>query len=239
MKNQFLQLLASNIHDVVKTKFTNDEVDIGKFVTKELLDDLFKDPKVKENSDKSGANSHLLYTLLEKESGNEIVEKVGKVVKKLLGYDIKYGDEKDGKCRYPLRDLFVWALLLDRRELAELFWENGINNIAMALVACTLLQALANTAEHMDLREVSKHFKDLSSLYEDRAIGVLHNCYHEDEMKSKELLEMELNACGNKSTQNIADIFDVDFLGRTRSDETVEIRWTRQLATDEHNHQQV
>ena len=76
------------------------------------------------------------------------------------------------------------------------------------------------------------------SLYEDRAIGVLHNCYHEDEMKSKELLEIELNACGNKSTQNIAELFDVDFLGRTRSNKTVEFRWTR-LAIDEHNHQQV
>ena len=42
----------------------------------------------------------------------------------------------------PLLDLFIWAILANRREMAKMIWTRGHENIAMALMATKLLKGL-------------------------------------------------------------------------------------------------
>ena len=44
----------------------------------------------------------------------------------------------------PWLDLFVWAVLANRRELAKTIWLRGRENIAMALMATKLLKGLVD-----------------------------------------------------------------------------------------------
>ena len=52
------------------------------------------------------------------------------------------------------RDLFLWAVLLNRKNLAMLFWQSGKDHIGGALTASTILRSLAKIArseEEIDL----------------------------------------------------------------------------------------
>lgn len=46
------------------------------------------------------------------------------------------------KVREPRLDLFVWAVLANRQELATTIWSRSRENIAMALMATKLLKGL-------------------------------------------------------------------------------------------------
>ena len=43
----------------------------------------------------------------------------------------------------PNLDLFIWAVLMNRREIARVIWERSRENIACALMASKLLSTMA------------------------------------------------------------------------------------------------
>lgn len=64
----------------------------------------------------------------------------------------------DAKCRVqvvhsatrfekPFRELFLWAVLMNRYELARFMWEKGEEAVSDALVACRLFQAMHDQVE--------------------------------------------------------------------------------------------
>ena len=44
---------------------------------------------------------------------------------------------------HPEKELFVWSLLFNRRDLSQLFWRLGKDHISGALLACAVLKSLA------------------------------------------------------------------------------------------------
>ena len=50
--------------------------------------------------------------------------------------------QQANKVKEPWLDLFVWAILANRREMAKMIWSRGRENIAMALMATKLLKGL-------------------------------------------------------------------------------------------------
>ena len=50
----------------------------------------------------------------------------------------------------PHRDLFAWALLMNRIEMAMVFWEAGNENIAASLAASRMLNKMASIANQAD-----------------------------------------------------------------------------------------
>jgi len=57
---------------------------------------------------------------------------------------------------YPERELFLWAVLLNRQEIARIFWRASADHIGGALTACMLMRSLAKAADNegeLDLAE--------------------------------------------------------------------------------------
>ena len=50
-------------------------------------------------------------------------------------------EENTTCCKYPWRDLFVWALLLNRRELADILWKRTENNTGIETKHFTRIRA--------------------------------------------------------------------------------------------------
>ena len=47
----------------------------------------------------------------------------------------------------PFRELFLWAVLMNRYELARFMWEKGEEAVSDALAACRLFQAIHDQVE--------------------------------------------------------------------------------------------
>ncbi|KAK2172373.1 hypothetical protein NP493_967g00038 [Ridgeia piscesae] len=101
----------------------------------------------------------------------------------------------------PLLLLFLWAILTDNIELAKLFWEEGKEGIAAALLAQKLLKTMADQVD-----DPAEHTKLLSHMafFESLAVGVLTECYVEDERKAQLLLTRDLANFGNKTVLRLA-----------------------------------
>jgi hypothetical protein len=51
----------------------------------------------------------------------------------------------------PAKDLFLWAVLMNQQDLAKLFWREGNEQTAAALVANCLLKNMKKHTEDCDM----------------------------------------------------------------------------------------
>ena len=58
-----------------------------------------------------------------------------------------YPPERNNQRIYTEQDLFIWALLTYRIEIAKIFWKHGKDHIGSALVASIILNGLQKKAE--------------------------------------------------------------------------------------------
>ncbi|XP_066544628.1 transient receptor potential cation channel subfamily M member 2 [Amia ocellicauda] len=100
----------------------------------------------------------------------------------------------------PARDLFIWAILQNRRELAEIFWEQCKDCIAAALAASRILKKLAEEEEG----DKSNDMRDLADHYEKQAIGVFTECYTRDNLQAEKLLIRPSQAWGGTTCLRLA-----------------------------------
>ncbi|KAM6223626.1 transient receptor potential cation channel subfamily M member 4 [Rhynchocyon petersi] len=85
----------------------------------------------------------------------------------------------------PWSDLLLWALLLNRAQMALYFWEMGSNAVASALGACLLLRVLARSESEA---EEAERRKDLATKFEALGIGLFSQCYRSNETWAARLL---------------------------------------------------
>ncbi|MBN3295181.1 TRPM2 protein, partial [Amia calva] len=100
----------------------------------------------------------------------------------------------------PARDLFIWAVLQNRRELAEIIWEQCKDCIAAALAASRILKKLAEEEEG----DESNDMRGLADHYEKQAIGVFTECYTRDELRAEKLLIRPSKAWGGATCLRLA-----------------------------------
>ena len=61
----------------------------------------------------------------------------------------------------PYRDVFLWAVLCNRRELARVLWEAGREPVAAALMATRLLRSMADKSHSDDtITDISHDLKE-------------------------------------------------------------------------------
>ncbi|XP_062287944.1 transient receptor potential cation channel subfamily M member 2 isoform X1 [Scomber scombrus] len=87
--------------------------------------------------------------------------------------------------RDPGRDLFLWAIVQNNRELAEIAWEQCRDCMSAALAASKILKKMAQEGNDADEAE---DMCALASHYEQHAIGVFSECYNCDEERAQKLL---------------------------------------------------
>ncbi|KAJ7389833.1 Transient receptor putative cation channel sub M member 2 [Desmophyllum pertusum] len=117
----------------------------------------------------------------------------------------------------PFRDVFIWAVLSNRKDMAKLMWIMGREQIACALMATRLLKSMAGKARADDtITDISTELLDHANDFEQHAIGVLQECYEENETLSQTLLVKELDKFGCLTALDLAVMAeDQDFISHT------------------------
>ncbi|XP_034780925.2 transient receptor potential cation channel subfamily M member 2-like isoform X1 [Acipenser ruthenus] len=100
----------------------------------------------------------------------------------------------------PTRDLFIWAILENRKEIADIIWQLSQDCIATALAASKILKELAKEED----TDLSEDMGALAEQYEKQAIGVFTECHQRDELRAQKLLTRESGAWGNTTCLHLA-----------------------------------
>ncbi|KAL8176217.1 UNVERIFIED_CONTAM: hypothetical protein K2H54_025951, partial [Gekko kuhli] len=101
----------------------------------------------------------------------------------------------------PWTDLFIWAVLLNRGEMAMYFWEMAPDAVAGALGAARILRELSH--QEMEAEEAAS-MKDLALRFENLAIGVFNECYRNGEPRAYKLLIRRSNLWGGATILQLA-----------------------------------
>lgn len=128
------------------------------------------------------------------------VTKTGTIRKKKK----KAGDEEG---RVSFTDFLLWAIVVNRMELAKAIWRNTTRPIHSALVACQLFRYLAEFSS-----DKSTYIEN-SDWFEQEAISVMDILEYED---MKDVLTWKWAMMGDKTALDIAqDAFCKQFVGHT------------------------
>ncbi|XP_053780561.1 transient receptor potential cation channel subfamily M member 5 isoform X2 [Desmodus rotundus] len=95
----------------------------------------------------------------------------------------KWLPDLNQKSENPWRDLFLWAVLQGRQEMATYFWAMGQEGVATALVACKILREMS----HLET-EAKVDRATCRVAYEQLALGLFSECYSNSEDRAFALL---------------------------------------------------
>uniref|UniRef100_A0A8C1D901 Transient receptor potential cation channel, subfamily M, member 5 n=1 Tax=Cyprinus carpio carpio TaxID=630221 RepID=A0A8C1D901_CYPCA len=111
--------------------------------------------------------------------------------------------DMDHRCVHPWRDLFLWAILQNRQEMANYFWAMGPEAVAAALVGCKIMKEMAHLATEAATARSMKNAK-----YEQFAMDLFSECYSNSEDRAYSLL-VRKTCCWSKATVlNLATLAD-------------------------------
>ncbi|XP_075036348.1 transient receptor potential cation channel subfamily M member 2 isoform X2 [Mixophyes fleayi] len=85
----------------------------------------------------------------------------------------------------PIRDLLIWVIVQNRKELAEIIWAQCRDCIAAALACSKILKELSKEEEDTD---TSEDMLTLAEDYEQKAIGIFTESYRKDDERALKLL---------------------------------------------------
>uniref|UniRef100_A0A8C7X9S6 Transient receptor potential cation channel, subfamily M, member 5 n=1 Tax=Oryzias sinensis TaxID=183150 RepID=A0A8C7X9S6_9TELE len=102
--------------------------------------------------------------------------------------------ELEELCEHPWRDLFLWAVLQNRQQMANYFWAMGPEAVAAALAGCKILKEMARLESEAESARSMKEAK-----YEQFALDVFGECYSNSEDRAYALLVRRTH-CWSKST---------------------------------------
>jgi len=88
------------------------------------------------------------------------------------------------KVEFPEKNLFVWALLYDRLDIAKIFWKTGEFQTMTALFASNILKKMATR-----LSDLESHLNEEGKYFEDTACSVLtYFDKNNDDLKNGDIL---------------------------------------------------
>jgi transient receptor potential cation channel subfamily M protein 3 len=106
---------------------------------------------------------------------------------------------------YPFSELFIWAVLTKRQQMALLMLQHGPEALAKALVACKLYDALAHEAAEDDLEtHVYKDLRNYGKEFENIALELLDFCYRQNRDQTQQLLTCKLKNWSGQTCLNLA-----------------------------------
>ncbi|XP_046294897.1 transient receptor potential cation channel subfamily M member 2 isoform X1 [Marmota monax] len=130
----------------------------------------------------------------------------------------------------PVRDLLIWAIVQNRRELAGIIWAQSQDCIAAALACSKILKELSKEEEDTDS---SEEMLALADEFEHRAIGVFTECYRKDEERAQKLLIRVSEAWGKTTCLQLAlEAKDMKFVSHGGIQAFLTKVWWGQLCVD-------
>ncbi|XP_005091977.2 transient receptor potential cation channel subfamily M member-like 2 [Aplysia californica] len=106
---------------------------------------------------------------------------------------------------HPERDLFIFAIMFNRRKMAHLFLNLGVDQIGTALLGCSLLKALSDKADMDEEVSISVNLSQHAQMLETFAISVLSECYTRTKCDTHLLLTRELKQLGHMTVLNLVE----------------------------------
>eukprot|EP00058_Branchiostoma_floridae_P006760 XP_002592248.1 hypothetical protein BRAFLDRAFT_70987 [Branchiostoma floridae] len=104
----------------------------------------------------------------------------------------------------PETDLFLWAVLTNRRDMARLFWRMGSDHVAAALSASKMMMSLASEAKTEEQLVLVQDLMDHAKQLEADARGVLEECHRKDRSLTHDLLVRRQDRWGDVTAMRIA-----------------------------------
>ncbi|KAK3543297.1 hypothetical protein QTP70_014040 [Hemibagrus guttatus] len=129
------------------------------------------------------------------------------------------------------RDLFLWSVLQNQKDLAQITWEQCNDCITAALAASKILKKLAqdggdNGDEAGSMRELADH-------YEKQAIGVFSECHRYDEQRAQKLLTRVSPSWGRTTSLCLAlEAHDRSFIAHPGVQALLTQIWCGELALE-------
>uniref|UniRef100_A0A8D0AD59 non-specific serine/threonine protein kinase n=1 Tax=Sander lucioperca TaxID=283035 RepID=A0A8D0AD59_SANLU len=96
---------------------------------------------------------------------------------------------------FNFNDLFVWAVLHQRQQMALFLWQHGEEALARATVACKLYRSMAFEARQSSMDDnISERFRTYSLEFGQLAVDVLDRAFRQNEQMAMKLLTSEMEA---------------------------------------------
>ena len=131
-------------------------------------------------------NEEPLRSLLQKyQTGAPTRASKDSLIGALLGDQLGYSDTMKSD---PALELFIYAVLLNRRELAMVYFEKLTEPLLAALVACKLCRALLALFDNAEDAKRCNAITKSADFYEDVAIRVLNTCYDAEQARRRHCL---------------------------------------------------
>ncbi|KAL7047046.1 hypothetical protein ACKWTF_002774 [Chironomus riparius] len=106
---------------------------------------------------------------------------------------------------FPFNELFIWAVLTKRHQMATMLWQHGEEALAKSLVACKLYKSMAHEAADDDLdTEIYDELRNYAKDFESRGLKLLDFCYRQEPVKTQKMLTCELTSWSNQSCLSLA-----------------------------------
>nr|CAB3267284.1 transient receptor potential cation channel subfamily M member 2-like [Phallusia mammillata] len=122
------------------------------------------------------------------------------LMKKLLGSSYKAQEPRD-KPVDPLREVFQWAILLNKRDMARVIWRAMYEQLPAAFAATAMLKGIAQMSVAKSLRsDLKQHAEEYITTTKE----VLTQCMKEDEKKTNDLLIRKLEKWGDLTCLQLA-----------------------------------
>ncbi|XP_054906514.1 transient receptor potential cation channel subfamily M member 6 isoform X4 [Poeciliopsis prolifica] len=102
-----------------------------------------------------------------------------------------------GLLPYPFNsnDLFVWAVLQQRQQMALFLWQHGEEALARAIVGCKLYRSMAFEVRQSNMDDnVAERFQSYSLEFGQLAVDVLDCAFQQNEQMAMKLLTSEMEA---------------------------------------------
>nr|CAH8824499.1 unnamed protein product [Trichobilharzia regenti] len=96
----------------------------------------------------------------------------------------------------PYEELFLWAILHQRQEMALYFWKHCENPLILALIACCLYSSMIKALPYYDT-ESKALYESYIIEFEEIAVRLLDQCYETNEKLTLDLLERETYLWGH------------------------------------------
>ncbi|XP_015242883.1 PREDICTED: transient receptor potential cation channel subfamily M member 6-like isoform X3 [Cyprinodon variegatus] len=108
-------------------------------------------------------------------------------------------------CPFNFNDLFVWAVLQQRQQMALFLWQHGEEALARAIVGCKLYRSMAFEARQSNMDDIiAERFKAYSMEFGQLAVDVLDCAFQQNEQMAMKLLTSEMEAWSNFTCLQLA-----------------------------------
>ncbi|CAD5206325.1 unnamed protein product [Bursaphelenchus okinawaensis] len=117
----------------------------------------------------------------------------------------KQEDEVEFPFVHPFNDLFLWAVLTRRHQMARFLWLYGEHGMAKALIAIRLYKTMSREVAY-DYTEVeaSNQLREFAEDFKECSLELLDHCHDQDDIRTMRLLTAELPAWGHHTCLSLA-----------------------------------